>query len=91
MRVFLDVPPAAESAIPLPRMVTRAPVGERPLPFGFICLDRERRLPVIVPARKAAQKNHPEVNACKGRFGAGRKGCASVKVTVGTASQRSTQ
>ena len=52
--VYLDVEPAARSAIPPPRRNAGAPTGELPLPFEVVFLDSERRLPVLVPTSKAA-------------------------------------
>ena len=52
--VYNDVEPATASAIPPPRKNLRAPVWEQPLPFEVIYLDRERRLPVLVPVSNAA-------------------------------------
>ncbi len=52
--VFLGEQPAAERAVRPPRVGRRHPPGARPLPLEVVYLDRERRLPVLVPAERAA-------------------------------------
>ncbi len=52
--VYLDETPAIQNAIPPPRKTARSTTGDEPLPFEVVFLDPERRLPVLVPATRAA-------------------------------------
>ncbi len=52
--VLLGEQPAAARAIRPPRVGLRQPPGDMPLPLEVVYLDRERRLPVLVPAERAA-------------------------------------
>lgn len=52
--VYLDETPAVQNAIPPPRKTARLTTGDEPLPFEVVFLDPERRMPVLVPIRKAA-------------------------------------
>jgi putative transposase len=52
--VLLGEQPAAARAIRPPRVGTRQPPGDMPLPLEVVYLDRERRLPVLVPIERAA-------------------------------------
>ncbi len=52
----LGVEPAARRAVHPPRKNAKAPIRELPLPFEVVYLDRERRLPVLVPTSEAASK-----------------------------------
>ena len=52
--VYLGEQPAATVAVPPPRKGTRDPTGDDSLPFDVVFLDVERRLPVLVPTKKAA-------------------------------------
>jgi putative transposase len=52
--VYLDEPPAAETAVRPSRKTARSMTEDEPLPFEVVFLDPERRLPVLVPSRKAA-------------------------------------
>ena len=52
--VYLDETPAVEKAVQPPRKAVGSTTGDQPLPFEVVYLDPERRLPVLVPTRKAA-------------------------------------
>jgi putative transposase len=52
--VYHGVEPVARRAVPPPRKTAESQSRDDPLPFEVVYLDRERRLPVIVPAGKAA-------------------------------------
>ena len=52
--VYFDRTPAVETAVPPPRKTAGSTTGDEPLPFEVVFLDPERRLPVLVPRRKAA-------------------------------------
>lgn len=52
--VFFDEEPAANSAIPPPRVGKRQPPGVGELPLAVAYLDAQRRLPVLIPTDLAA-------------------------------------
>jgi len=52
--VYFEETPAIDSAVPPPRKTARSGTGDQPLPYEVVFLDPERRLPVLVPAAKAA-------------------------------------
>lgn len=52
--VSLEKTPAMESAVRPPRKTSMSTPAGEPLPFEVVFLDPERRLPVLVPIRKAA-------------------------------------
>jgi len=52
--VYFDKAPAMKNAIPPPRKTASSTAGDEPLPFEVVFLDPERRLPVLLPSRKAA-------------------------------------
>jgi putative transposase len=52
--VYFDRTPAVATAVPPPRKMAGAMTGDEPLPFEVVFLDPERRLPVLMPRRKAA-------------------------------------
>jgi transposase InsO family protein len=52
--VYFDETPAIENAVPPPRKHEVDSTGEDPLPLEVVFLDPERRMPVLIPTRKAA-------------------------------------
>jgi putative transposase len=52
--VYRGVTPAAHSAVPPPRKTRGSSTGDKPLPLEVVFLDHERRMPVLIPTRKAA-------------------------------------
>ncbi len=52
--VYRGKTPAAQLAAPPPRKTRESTTGEAPLPLEVHYLDHERRMPVLVPASKAA-------------------------------------
>jgi putative transposase len=52
--VYRGETPAAQSAVPPPRKTRGSTTGEEPLPLEVVFLDHERRMPVLIPTRKAA-------------------------------------
>jgi len=51
--VYFGETPAAHSALPPPRKTKGSITGEAPLPLEVVFLDPERRMPVLIPNRKA--------------------------------------
>jgi len=52
--VYRGKTPAAQLAVPPPRKTRESTSGEAPLPLEVVFLDPERRMPVLIPARKVA-------------------------------------
>jgi putative transposase len=52
--VYRGETPKAQLAAPPPRKTKEPANGERPLPLEVVFLDHERRMPVLIPSRKAA-------------------------------------
>jgi len=52
--VYFDESPACERAVPPPRKTAGPPAGDESLPLEVVFLDFERRMPVLVPLRRAA-------------------------------------
>ena len=51
---YFDKTPAVQKAVPPPRKREATSTGEETLPFEVVFLDPERRMPLLIPARKAA-------------------------------------
>jgi transposase InsO family protein len=52
--IYFGIEPAADRAKPPPRKGQAASAGEESLPLEVVFLDRERRMPVLVPSVRAA-------------------------------------
>ena len=52
--IYRGESPAAGSAVPPPRKTREPTAGEEALPIEVVFLDRERRMPALIPARDAA-------------------------------------